>query len=72
MSIKKGMRHGCVASSHLFAMYIEMIMISLEDNECFRISGRVSNNFTYADTTVILAETEHKLQHLIDIVVQEN
>ena len=29
------------------------------------------NNLRYADDTVILAETEHELQHLIDIVVQE-
>ena len=31
MSIKQGVRQGCVASPHLFAMYSEMIMISLED-----------------------------------------
>ena len=31
MSIKQGVRHGCVASPHLFAMYTEMIMRSLED-----------------------------------------
>ena len=30
------------------------------------------NNLRYADDTVILAETEHELQHLIDIVVQES
>ena len=29
------------------------------------------NNLRYADDTVILAETEHELQHLMDIVVQE-
>ena len=72
MNIKQGVRQGCVASPHLFAMYIEMIMISLEDNGGFRISGRVINNLRYADDTVIFAETEHELQHLMDIVIQES
>ena len=61
---------GCVASPHLFAIYTEMIMISLDDKGGFRIGGRVINNLRYADNTVILAEIEHKLQHLMDIVVQ--
>ena len=30
------------------------------------------NNLRYADDTVILAETEHELHHLLDIVIQEN
>ena len=72
MSIKQGMRQGCVASPHLFAMYTEMIMIRLEDKGGFRIGGRVINNLRYADDTVILAETEPELQHLMDIVVQES
>ena len=72
MSIKQGVRQGCVASPHLFAMYTEMIMISLEDKGGFRIGGIVINNLRYADDIVILAETEHELQHLMDIVVQES
>ena len=70
MSIKQAMRQGCVASPHLFAMYTEMIIISLEDKGGFRICGRVINNLRYAEDTVIL--TEHELQHLMDIVVQES
>ena len=60
MSIKQGVRQGCVASPHLFTMYTEMIMISLEDKGGFRIGGIVINNLRYADDTVILAETEHE------------
>ena len=63
---------GSVASPHLFAMYTEMIMISLVDKGGFRIGGRVINNLRYADDTVILAETEDELQHQMDIVVQES
>ena len=32
----------------------------------------VIKNLRYADETVILAETKHELQHLMDIVVQES
>ena len=72
MSIKQGVRQGCVASPHLFAMYIEMIMRSLEYKRGFRIGGRVINNLRYVDHTLLLAEAEHKLQNLMDIVVQES
>ena len=63
-------RQVCVASPHLFTMYTEMI-ISLDDKGGFIIGGRVYNNLRYADDTVILAETEHELHHLIDIVYSE-
>ena len=72
MRINQGVRQGCVASPHLFAMYTEMIMRSLEDKGGFRIGGRVINKIRYADDTVILSETEHELQPLMDIVVQES
>ena len=60
MSIKQGVRQGCVASPHLFALYTEMIMRELGDLEGFRIGGRptVVNNLRYADDTVIVAESE--------------
>ena len=61
----------CSVSS-LFAMYTEMIMISVVDKGGFRIGGRLINNLRYADDTVILTETEHELQHLMNIVVQES
>ena len=72
MSIKQSVRQGCVASPHLFAMYTEVIMRSLENKGGFRIGGTMINNLRYADDTVILSETEHELQHLMDIVVQES
>ena len=69
----QGVRQGCVASPHLFAMYTEMmIMIGLEYKGGFRIGVRVINNLRYADDAVILSETEHEMQHLMDIVVQES
>ena len=58
MNIKQCIRHGCVASPHLFAFYTQMIMRNIEDKGGFRVGGTVINNLRYADDTVIIAETE--------------
>ena len=71
MRIKQGVRQGCVAFPHLFAMYTEMIMIRFEDKGGFRMGGRAIINLRYADDTVIIAKIEHELHHLMGIVVQE-
>ena len=62
MNIEQGIRQGCVASRHLFALYTEMIMMNIEGKEGFRVGGTVINNLRYADDTVIIAETEEELQ----------
>ena len=72
MSIKQGVRQGCVASPHLLALYTEMVMREIEDMEGFRIGGKVVNNLRYADDTVILAESEQQLQQFINTVVTES
>ena len=40
-------------------------MRELGDIEGFRIGGTVVNNLSYADDTVIVAESEEQLQRLI-------
>ena len=70
INIKQGIRQGCVASPHLFALYTEMIMRSIEGKGGCRVGGTVINNLRYADDTVIIAETEEELLQLIDIVVR--
>ena len=62
LDIKQGVRQGCVASPHLFALYTEMIMMELDDVDGFRIGGTVVNNLRYADDTVIISESEEQLQ----------
>ena len=58
MNINQGIRHGCIASPHLFALYTEMIMRNIEGKGGFRVGGTVINNVRYADDTIIIAETE--------------
>ena len=72
MSIKQGVRQGCVASPHLFALYTEMIIREIEDMKGIRIDDKVVNNIRYADDTVILAESEQQLQQLVHTVVTES
>ena len=72
MSIKQGVRQGCVASPHLFALYTEMSMREYGDMDGFRIGGTVVNNRSYADDMVIIAESEEQLQHLINEAVAKS
>ena len=71
-NIKHGVRHECVASPRLFALYTEMIMRSLEANGGIRIGSNVINNLRYADNRVVIPETETDLQQLMYIVIQES
>ena len=72
LDIKQGVRQGCVASPHLFALYTEMNMRELDDMDGFRIGGTVVNNLRYADDTVSIAESEEQLQRLINVVVTKS
>ena len=54
---------------HIYLPYIQMIMRELGDMEGFRMCGTVVNNLSYVDDTVIVAESEEQLQHLINLVV---
>ena len=62
---------GCVASPHLFVLYTEMIMRSIDDMEESRWGGCI-NNIRYAVDTVIIAESKNQLQQLMDTVVEES
>ena len=43
-----------------------MIREALEDGEGININGQNITNIRYADDTIILAESEQQLQHMID------
>lgn len=70
VSIKRGVRQGCLLSPLLFNVYAEhIIKTSLEErSEGARVNGVVINNIRYADDTVVLAESEEHLQTLMNVL----
>ena len=68
--IKRGVRQGCVLSPDLFNLYSEVIMRELVELEGIKIGGRNLNNIRYADDTVLVADSEDKLQRLVQALVQ--
>ena len=66
--IKRGVRQGCPLSPDMFSLYSEIILRDIEGEEGIKIGGVNINNIRYADDTVLIAETEEKLQRLVDIV----
>jgi len=67
--IGRGVRQGCVFSPDLINLYGEVILRELDGMPGFVIGGHNVNNIRYADDTVLLAESQEKLQDLLDKVV---
>ena len=68
--IRRGVRQGCVMSPHLFNLYSEIILRSLQGREGISVGGVNINNVRYADDTVLVADSAEKLQDLLSVVVQ--
>ena len=75
LQIGKGVRQGCILSPCLFNFYAEHIMrnAGLEETQAgIKIAGRNINNFTYADDTTFMAESEEELKSLLMKVKEES
>ena len=68
IEIRRGVRQGCILSPSLFNIYTENIFKNIEEMPGLKINGKIINNLRYADDTVLLAESEHELERLIDQV----
>ena len=66
--IEKGVRQGCLLSPCLFNPYAEYIMKNARLNELqmgFKIGGRSINSLSYADDTLLMAESKEGLKSLL-------
>ena len=66
--IERGVRQGCVMSPDLFNQYCEMIRKDIKELEGIRLNEYNINNIRYADDTVLVADSEEKLQNLLNVL----
>ena len=71
INIEKGVRQGCVLSPDLFSLYTQIVMDELAEYEGVKIGGRNINNIRYADDMVMIADSQEKLQTLMDKLILE-
>lgn len=71
VEIERGVRQGCVLSPDLFSLYSQIVMGEMEDLEGIKIGGRNINNIRFADDTVLVADSEERLQMLVDRLDEE-
>ena len=71
IDIRRGVRQGCVMSPDLFSLYSQTIITELEGMEGVSIGGKNITNIRYADDTVLIADTERKLQRLVGKLNEE-
>ena len=64
VKIERGVRQGCVLSPDIFSLYSQKVINEIEELEGVRVGGRNVNCIRYADDTVLIADTNQKLQEL--------
>ena len=69
VEIKRGVRQGCVLSPDLCSLYREMIMREVKDMDGIKVTGENITNVRYADDTALIADSEKKLQDIVDKIV---
>ena len=75
IQIGKGLCQGRILSPCLFNLYAEYIMLNtgLDDSQAgIKIAGRNIYNLSYANDTILMAESEEKLKSLLMKVKEQS
>ena len=72
VEIQKDVRQGCVLFPNLFNLYSETALSKLTSKPGLQLGGRNYNNLRYADDTALIADSEEKLQELLDTAAVES
>ena len=68
-SVKSGLKQGCILSTLLFNLYLNYLNYVLSTtNKGTVVDNKYLNHLCYADDLILVAETEHDLQHLLNIL----
>ena len=73
--IGKGVRQGCLLSPCLFNLHAEYIMQNTGLDEAqagIKTARRNINNVSYADATILMAESEEELKNFLTKVKEES
>jgi len=68
LSLERGLRQGCNLSPDLFARYANRIMKVVKELDGIHIGGIKFHNILFADGTTLIADSEAKLQNLLNAV----
>ena len=70
--VERGLCQGCNLSPDLFPRYANRIMKVVKELHGIHIGGININNILYADDMTLIADSEAKLQNLLNAVVMES
>ena len=71
VEIRREVKQGCVLSPELFSLYSQVFIDTLEDLKGILIGGRNTKSIRYADDKVLIANSETKLQALMNKLKDE-
>ena len=72
MEIQKGVRQGCILSPDLFTLYSERALSKIKTKAGLQLGEKNYTNLRYADDAALIADSEEKLQTLLDTAAEES